>query len=555
MGFCRSYSDEGIDVRNPLSHSQSRRPIWLTIAAVAVLVAGACTKETITYRDRAPFNPPPDSVNGFLGYFDVSTKQTTCGNCHVGVQATWVNTKHAHAWEDLQASGHASASCEGCHSVDQNGNFLVDTAGYLLTPDSAYQDVQCENCHGPGLKHVENPDATQPLASIQVDTGLTNGCGECHSGAHDPFVEQWKQSAHGSGPGFAHAATNPSCAPCHEGKTALVAKFDENANYIEKGDSAPIRIVCAVCHNPHGSPYPHQLRAPISEPTTDNLCVRCHSRTGTPPWSPGSPTSTARGAHGAQGLLVIGQNVGWIPPNFQYDTNLIVSSHGTSANPQLCATCHVAQTTVTDKITGAFKFQSVGHLFAAVPCTDSAGLPTTDETCTIDQRDFSACATSGCHGTAGAARAAFITIQTALDAQLDQIWADNNGNGVIDPYPTDGGILPQMVARGTAADSAALDFSNTTVTAAKGTLWNAALAATNDRQYFLSGRVFGIQFSTHMASGNGVHNPFLLQALLAASIQSLNTSYGPFPVPPNPATMRVTATPPPGVHLVNGSTP
>ena len=53
------------------------------------------------------------------------------------------------------------------------------------------------------------------------------------------------------------------------------------------------------------------------------------------PWGVASGTSPARGAHGAQGLLVIGQNVGWIPPNFAYDTNQIVSSHGTAANQRL----------------------------------------------------------------------------------------------------------------------------------------------------------------------------------------------------------------------------
>jgi len=514
----------------------------------ALAIAG-CTKETIVYKTRAPYNPPPDSVNGFLGYFDVATKTTTCGNCHSGTQASWVNTKHADAWADLQASGHAAASCNNCHTVGPNGNLAPAASGFALVEDSAYHDVQCENCHGPGLTHVQDPEATQPLASIEADTGQQLGCGSCHTGVHEPFVEQWLASAHGSGSALSHAGGNATCAPCHEGKAALEIKFGVTANFLEKDSTKLEHITCAVCHDPHGSPYTAQLRRPIDVPTTDNLCVTCHSRQGTPPWSAGSSTSTARGAHGAQGLLVLGQNVGWIPPNFQYDTNLIVSSHGTSANPDLCATCHVAQTTVTDAATGAFKFQSVGHLFDAIPCTDTAGIPTADPNCTIDQRDFSACATSGCHGTAGAARSAFITIQTALDAQLDQIWADNNANGVIDPYPTDAGLLPQMVARGTAADSAALDFSSTEVTAAKGTLFNAALAATNDRQYFLSGRVFGIQFSTHMASGNGVHNPFLLQALLAASIQSLNTTYGPFPVPPSAATMKVQATPPPGLKM------
>lgn len=490
-------------------------------------------------------------MNGFLGYFDVSTQQTTCGNCHSGTQASWVNTKHAHAWEDLQASGHASASCNNCHTISELGNLDSGKVGYDLVADSVYQDVQCESCHGPGLNHVQDPEATQPLASIHVDTGVTSSCSGCHTGAHEPFVEQWKQSAHGSGPGFDRAAGTADCAPCHEGKTAMAVKFGVVANYVEKDSSDLERITCVVCHDPHGSPYTAQLRASITVHTTDNLCVTCHSRQATPPWSPS--TSTSRGAHGAQGPLVLGLNVGWIPPNFAFDTGQggIVSTHGSDANEDLCATCHVARTTITDKLTGAFQFQSVGHLFSAVPCTDSAGLPTADENCAVTDRDFGACTNGACHGgLASNARNAYISFQSRLDNLLDQIWSDDNGNKVIDA--TDGGLIPQMVARGTAADSAALDFSKGDVTVAKGTLFNAALAATNDRQNFLGGKVFGIGFATHMASGNGVHNPFLLEALLTSSIQALKSTYALSA----PATLdlSVHATPPPGVRMRTTST-
>jgi hypothetical protein len=246
---------------------------------------------------------------------------------------------------------------------------------------------------------------------------------------------------------------------------------------------------------------------------------------------------------------VIGQNVGWIPPNFVYDTGQIVSSHGTSANPRLCASCHVAFTTITDKATGAFKFQSVGHLFTPIPCTDTAGIPTADQNCTLAQRDFSGCTISGCHLTQQAAVSAFQAVDARFNNLLDQIWLDTDNDSVIDA--TDGGLLPQLLARGTAADSAALDFGSTTTTVAKGTLWNAALAATNERQNFLSGKVLGRTFSTHMASGNGVHNPFLLEALLTSSISALKQAYG-LATPPN-LDLTVHATPPPGLRVRTGS--
>ncbi len=517
------------------------------LGVICAMTLAGCTSEKIVYRDREPFNVPPDAALGFLGYYDVSTKQTTCGNCHSEKQASWSTTKHASAWEDLQASGHATASCNGCHTVSENGNSVGAPAGYSVVPDSVYQDVQCENCHGPGLTHVQNPTNTnQPLASISADTGQVNGCGGCHSGVHEPFVDQWKESAHGSGPGFDHAATNATCAPCHEGKAALSQKFGVTTNYKEASSTDPVRIVCAVCHNPHGSPYDHQLRASVSTPTRDNLCIMCHSRQGTPPWSTAAAGGgTTRGAHGAQGLLVLGLDVGWIPPNFAYDPSSIVSTHGTGANPKLCATCHVAQTTVTDQATGAFVFQSVGHTFTATPCLDAQGLPTATTECDVTQRDFTACAASGCHSSDQTARAAYISFESRLDNLVDQIWKDTNGNSVIDA--TDGGLIPQMVARNSAADQAALDFSSTVTTTAKGALFNAALAATDNRPQFLAGTVYNFTFSTHMASGGGAHNPFLLEALLTASIEALKNDYG-LSAPPN-LDLKVHAVAPKGLRM------
>lgn len=528
------------------------------VCVVAMVLALACTDEKIVYQ--RPINPPPDAANGFLGYFTASTKLTTCGNCHVGVQAEWRQTKHADAWDDLQNSGAATAACNSCHSVTQLGNFVGHAAGYELVQSTAYHDVQCENCHGPGLTHVENPDLDEnhPLASMHVDTGVVSSCSGCHTGVHTPFVEQWKESAHGSGPGFAAASTNATCMPCHEGRTAMAVKFGETANYLEKGSTTPERIGCVTCHNPHGSPYEHQLRAPLSQPTRDQLCVTCHSRSGTPPWSVATGTGTSRGAHGAQGLLVIGENVGWLPPGFAYDTSQMASSHGTTANPKLCATCHVVRTTITDELTGAFSFQSVGHTFEAIPCPDATGIPRPckDAVAPDTVHDFTACSTGNCHiGGPQVARLAYRTLKGELNNYLDQIWTDNptvGTVGTIDSAGIDGGLIPQLVTRAmrptaTAADSAELSFRNNITSVAKGTLWNAALAATEERPQFLSGRLLGNGFSTHMASGNGVHNPFLLKALLTSSIAALHNTYG-LPAPPQQF-LQVQGPLPPGVRL------
>jgi len=522
-------------VCNPCRQGSLIRYLTHLIALAGLLiVVDACGDDTI-FVERKVFNAPPDATFGFLGYFDETEKLTTCGNCHVGKQAGWETTGHAGAWEGLQASGHSQESCEGCHAVDERGNALAEAAGYNLVKDTRYHDVQCESCHGPGLAHVENPDASQPIASIAVGPTATNGCGDCHQGAHHPFVDQWAQSRHGLVPAqtaSASTTTNATCMPCHEGKAALEKKFGEGDIYLEKGSSTPLPIVCVVCHNPHGSPNENNLRAPINVATTDHLCVTCHSRSGTPP--------SSHGPHAAQGLLVLSTDVGWIPPNFEYDTTLIIGTHGTEANPKLCVTCHVNIFTATDNESGAFLFASKGHTFEAIPCVDANGVPVPGP-CDLTSRDFQACATSGCHGTESAARSALIVVEGRLHNLLDQLWTDTDANHVMDA--TDAGLLPQVVAQG---DATQLDVGDQLITIAEGALWNAQLAHTPDRPYWADGEVFGKHFSSHPSSGRGVHNPFLLEALLTSSIQAVIKEYGL--AAPAALDLSVHATPPPALR-------
>lgn len=100
-----------------------------------------------------------------LGYYKVSTKQTTCGNCHVGRQSRWVKTKHALARRTLKDLNTAPTATCGIHTVNERGNRLTrPQRPARYRPDSAYQDVQCEACHGPGSLHVQNTRGARDLA-------------------------------------------------------------------------------------------------------------------------------------------------------------------------------------------------------------------------------------------------------------------------------------------------------------------------------------------------------------------------------------------------------
>jgi predicted CXXCH cytochrome family protein len=491
---------------------------FFPLAGGILLLGGlwGCADEDALYVDQPPWSDPlQDPAVGFLGYSDVEARETACSGCHPGAEAEWARTAHADAWAGLQESGHSQEFCEACHTVSALGNAVTETqVGWTATQDPRFHDVQCESCHGPGLTHVAYPAGEQPLAAFEASLEGTNGCGECHNGSHHPFVEQWEESVHGQGPHTAYAANVSlnACGPCHEGQKALEATFGEDANYLEKGDGEFRTITCVVCHDPHGSAYGGQLRAPIDTPDRGNLCMRCHTRRGLP-WS-------FRGPHAAQGLLVLAEEVGYVPEGSSLKLDQIPNPHGPENNRALCTTCHVARRTITDQATGEFLLESVGHTFEAINCLDEDGLPDPDGICSVEERSFAGCTGSGCHGNETLARTAYLRTKDRLNLLLDELWSDSDHDGILES--TDGGLLPRVLAKGYSED---LNPSSPTVTPAKGAIWNAMLAWTDDRPQWSDGRVGGVDFSSHPNSGNGVHNPHLLEALLLASIGDVREAY------------------------------
>jgi len=465
------------------------------VALTACAIMIGCTNEKIVYRSGTNFGAGPAAAANFIGYFDVANKQTVCGSCHIDSQTRWAATKHASAWADLQASGHATGSCQACHSVDNLGNAISDTAvGYRSTKDARYQDVQCESCHGPGLTHASSPtSANRPLASIRADTNATNGCGECHTGVHEPFVDEWKQTnvnglSHSIVQGGTVGNSDPTCVGCHTAQGAL-EQFGVNENYLEKVPTTGLTtanalpLVCATCHDPHGSANPHQLRASLSAANIDqNLCIKCHQRRADP-----SQVTTRNSPHSPEGPTLLGL-AGWFPPGMSAGDS-IIGTHGTpSRNPQLCATCHVARFTATDKATGAFAFQATGHRFIAAPCVDANGIPTAGQSCDIAGKTFRSCVSSGCHASETVARTLYLTDSARV---LQLITSANSA-----------------IAKVKAIKPNDCKLGGPTYTSCLGSQFNVALA---------------------QSTGAFVHNPFLIEQLLIASINQLQKDYGVTP--------------------------
>jgi predicted CXXCH cytochrome family protein len=460
-----------------------QRHVLILVSFLAALTLSACS-ESVVYPDRDNLGRLAALAGGFLGYSDADAKLTVCGNCHVGQQQKWEGTAHANAFATLtDAAGH-QAFCEGCHAVTENGNELTtEGVGWTAVNDARLKDVQCESCHGPGLSHVRNPGAVQPHASIRAEVGGSDGCAECHSGVHHPFVEEWSESRHGRVQ--TAAVQRAECRGCHGAQFALQT-LDPDANYDERNSTQPIAITCAVCHDPHSAQHPGQLRLAIDQPgEEENLCMRCHQKRGQP-----DPT-TFRGPHAPEGPLLLG-DAGWWPPNMPIEPGeRIATTHGSQANPRLCAGCHVNRFTVTDELTGE-QITTAGHLFRATPCVDAQGRPLSERDCAETQRSFRTCATSGCHSSENAARA-------ALDAATTRIVR----------------LAAQLNAQLAQVPAAEFSETDNRYTTAEGSRFNAQLA---------------------LFPGSVVHNPFLVEALLTASIQQVQREYGI--APPSPQAPR-----------------
>src|SRR6185437_127301 len=72
---------------NPMRFSNQSQLVISVLAAC--VVAAACTSEKIEYRSGTNFAAPATAAASYVGYYDVTNKQTVCGSCHVDYQTRW----------------------------------------------------------------------------------------------------------------------------------------------------------------------------------------------------------------------------------------------------------------------------------------------------------------------------------------------------------------------------------------------------------------------------------------------------------------------------------
>ena len=113
----------------------------------------------------------------------------TCAGCHQKEHDIWATTRHAHAMATLEKKNEQfDNECVRCHVVGfQRGGFQT----LYSTPQLA--NVQCEECHGPGRQHANNPGKGYGFVATPV------GCMQCHKDPNDPdfnFAVYWPKIKH-----------------------------------------------------------------------------------------------------------------------------------------------------------------------------------------------------------------------------------------------------------------------------------------------------------------------------------------------------------------------
>lgn len=115
-----------------------------------------------------------------------------CRRCHSLPSYRFGKSKHAHGFDAMVEKNHEyDPECVGCHTVGfgYRSGFISPEA----TPELKH--VGCENCHGPGEKHVAEPIEAE-YGEVTKET-----CEACHNPENSPgfvYEERIKKIRHGS---------------------------------------------------------------------------------------------------------------------------------------------------------------------------------------------------------------------------------------------------------------------------------------------------------------------------------------------------------------------
>ncbi len=189
---------------------------------------------------------------------------------------------------DLEANYIGDENClSKCHTHDKiYSDFKRSIHGDQISEDTGLPLVNCESCHGPGSKAVEQIDnqtcdfkTLLPLDEFPKQAQALI-CLKCHSAASTPNLTSWNASV--------HALNDVSCFDCHQlhkGPQQKVSRHEQEElctgchtqvkMEFSQFSHHPVpehKMACTDCHDPHLSTNRKNLKGV----TTKALCTRCH---------------------------------------------------------------------------------------------------------------------------------------------------------------------------------------------------------------------------------------------------------------------------------------
>jgi hypothetical protein len=140
-------------------------------------------------RSRGRASDRPDFVGGSS---ENSTYVTSaaCSQCHTAQYIKWANSAHAHATDPLPPrSEEFEMTCLECHATGYKPAIANSTPAFV-----GFQNVQCEQCHGPGSKH-----AAKPAKGYGRVADMKIACAGCHNPEINPGFDvhaAWEKVKH-----------------------------------------------------------------------------------------------------------------------------------------------------------------------------------------------------------------------------------------------------------------------------------------------------------------------------------------------------------------------
>ncbi|PKL85175.1 MAG: hypothetical protein CVV22_09095 [Ignavibacteriae bacterium HGW-Ignavibacteriae-1] len=211
--------------------------------------------------------------------------------------------------------------CLSCHEESANKyKHTSHSRAFEFSKEGTLESKDCESCHGPRSKHIEDPDGSLTFTEEQY----SKVCMQCHQ---DNSRMYWS--------GSIHKSSDVNCVTCHsvmeqksdefllsknsqtevcsECHTDVKAKMNKTSHHpVKEG-----LMDCSSCHNAHGAPGTGML----VKGTINETCYTCHQdKRGPFTWEHAPVREDCSNCH---------------EPHGSNNRNLL-----TTQNASLCVSCH-----------------------------------------------------------------------------------------------------------------------------------------------------------------------------------------------------------------------